>query len=68
MAYTPALTMCSTTGRGAAKKRALAGVISAPPANWLRRNTPPAIGIALRRIRATTSHVAERALIGSLGF
>ena len=30
MAYTPALTMCSTTGRGDAKNRALAGVMAAP--------------------------------------
>ena len=32
-AYTPAPTMCSTTGRGEAKKRALSGVITAPLAS-----------------------------------
>ena len=47
MAYTAALTICSTTGRGDAKNRALAGVISAPPASSVRRKAPAASGMAL---------------------
>ncbi len=41
-AYTKALTICSATGRGAASNRALAGMISALPASWIRRKAPAA--------------------------
>jgi len=57
MKYTAAPTICSTVGKGA-KKWALAGVISAPPAS----------GMALRRSSAATSHVAEGGFGGALVF
>ncbi len=36
-ANTPPVTMCTSTGRGDAKNRALAGVIGAPPVSSTRR-------------------------------
>src|SRR5687767_14333438 len=68
MAYTAAPTICSTTGRGDAKNRALAGVISAPPANSTRRKAPAASGMMLSAISAVMSQTAEPALAGALVF
>jgi hypothetical protein len=54
------LTMCSTTGRGDAAKRALAGMSSGPPASPARRKAPLASGMALSRSSPTgMSHPAE---------
>jgi hypothetical protein len=50
MEYKLALTMCSITGMGEAKKRAFPGVISAPPVNWAMRKAPPATGTTLSTI------------------
>ncbi len=40
--------MCSPTGHGAARNRALSGVIAAPRPSSASRNAPPAIGMRLR--------------------
>ena len=51
------LTMCSTVDQGAAKKRALSGVISAPPASSKRRRVPATTGTTLSANNpAGTSH------------
>ena len=69
MAYKLTLMICTLTGRGDPKKRAFSGVIAVPPANWVRRKAPSAIGMALSMINPTgTSYAAEAFLAGALGF
>ena len=56
-----------TTGSGDAKKRALAGVISAPPANSVSRNAPTTSGTAPSRSSAAgMSHAAGPTVAGAL--
>lgn len=50
MAYTLTAQMCTTTGTGEAKNRALSGVISAPPASSANRMAPPTTGTTLNTI------------------
>lgn len=51
--------MCSTTGTGMAKKRALSGVIPAPAVSSVTRTAPASTGTKLRTIRpAGTSQPA----------
>jgi hypothetical protein len=54
--------------QGRRKKRALAEVISAPTASWLRRKAPAASGMTLSTSSAATSHFAEAAFAGALVF
>ena len=60
MVNTPAPMMCNTTGKGAAKNRAFAGVISAPTASWVSRMPPATTGTTLS---ATTRPIRRRCLI-----
>ncbi|GII79412.1 hypothetical protein Sru01_43940 [Sphaerisporangium rufum] len=50
MVYTVAVRMCSTTGSGIAKNRALPGVISAPAVSSVSRAAPAITGTAPSRI------------------
>ena len=44
--------MCSTTGTGEAKNRALSGVIGAPEVSWAIRKAPARTGTAQSTISA----------------
>ncbi|GGL15790.1 hypothetical protein Sme01_21180 [Sphaerisporangium melleum] len=56
------LTMCSTTGSGEAKYRALSAVTAAPPISSLRRIAPATTGTRLSATSpAGTHHPAPRA-------
>ena len=57
--------MWMTTGEGEAKKRAFAGVISAPLINWLKRMAPNVSGIALSRISPAGTHHGVRVFLAS---
>src|ERR687891_167836 len=52
--------ICSTTGRGAAKKRALAAVTSAPRASSARRTEPARAGTRLNRMSPAGMSQSER--------